>query len=200
MKAMNTMKTAMAAAILLSASAALAAPTPAAKCQAGKGKLVGQYYACRQKADAAVALKGGTADYSKCVTKFDEIAIQFPTLRMSLEHVGGYHFFNEALAVIFNNIPFPPVPGQRGRVYGGLTSCFTPHYVRFWYMSRERFEELLLQVGPEYLIFGLDFPYNLEENTRLALTTIKQMIPLESARELVLGGNLRRELGIPRPV
>jgi predicted TIM-barrel fold metal-dependent hydrolase len=42
------------------------------------------------------------------VTKFDEVAHQFPKLRMSLEHVGGYSFFNEAIAVIFNNIPFPP--------------------------------------------------------------------------------------------
>jgi predicted TIM-barrel fold metal-dependent hydrolase len=84
-------------------------------------------------------------------------------------------------------------------VYGGLTSVFTPHYVRFWYLPPERFEELLLQVGAEYLIFGLDFPYNLEDNTRMGLNTIKQMIPLESERELVLGGNLRRELGIPRP-
>ena len=161
-----------------------------------------QVYAAAEKHNLFITFHTGVHHYRidhYRVTKFDEIAHQFPLLRMSLEHVGGYHFFNEALAVIFNNIPFPPVPGQRGRVYGGLTSCFTPHYVRFWYMSRERFEELLLQVGPEYLIFGLDFPYNLEENTRLALTTIKQMIPLESARELVLGGNLRRELGIPRP-
>ncbi len=130
------------------------------------------------------------------VTKFDEVVQQFPGLRISLEHVGGYHFFNEALAVIFNNIPFPPLPNQKGRVYGGLTSVFTPHYCRFWYMPKERMQELILQVGPEQLIFGLDFPYNLEDNTRLALETINEMIPSEDDRALVLGDNLRRELGL----
>jgi predicted TIM-barrel fold metal-dependent hydrolase len=129
------------------------------------------------------------------VTKFDEIAFNFPKLRMSLEHVGGYSFFNEAIAVIFNNIPFPPVPGKKPRVYAGLTSIFTRDYLPFWYMPHERFEELERQVGVELLIFGLDFPYNLEENTKTALRTIEEWIPIESKRSLVLGGNLRRELG-----
>ena len=130
------------------------------------------------------------------VTKFDEIAYNFPRLRLSLEHVGGYSFFNEAIAVIFNNIPFPPTPGKKPRVYGGLTSVFTRDYLPFWYMPRERFEELERQVGVELLIFGLDFPYNLEENTKIALRTIEEWIPDESRRALVLGGNLRRELGL----
>ena len=128
------------------------------------------------------------------VTKFDEVAIRFPALRMSLEHVGGYSFFNEALAVIFNNIPFPPVPGKRPRVYGGLTSVFTPDYLRFWYLPKERFDELMMQVGPELLIFGLDFPYNLEDNIKLALRTLEEWVPDETKRALILGGNLRREL------
>ena len=79
--------------------------------------------------------------------RFDEIAELLPGLRFSMEHVGGYHFFPEALAVIFNSIPFPPVPGKRCLVYGGLTSVFTPHYNRFWYMPRERMLELIAQVG-----------------------------------------------------
>lgn len=130
------------------------------------------------------------------VSKYDEIAYNFPTLRLSLEHVGGYHFFNEALAVMFNNIPFPPVPGKRPRVYGGLTSVFTSNYLRFWYMSDERIRELLMQVGPELLIFGLDFPYNLEANTKVALVRLGELIPNEADRALVLGGNLRRELEV----
>jgi predicted TIM-barrel fold metal-dependent hydrolase len=130
------------------------------------------------------------------VTKFDEIAYNFPTLRMSLEHVGGYSFFNEAVAVIFNNIPFPPVPGKSPRVYGGLTSVFTPNYLRFWYLPRDRFDELMMQIGPELLIFGLDFPYNLEDNISLALRTLQEWVPDEAKRALILGGNLRRELGV----
>jgi predicted TIM-barrel fold metal-dependent hydrolase len=128
------------------------------------------------------------------VTMFDEVAYNFPNLRMSLEHVGGYSFFNEALAVIFNNIPFPPIPGRKGHVFGGLTSVFTPDWVRFWYMPPDRLAELLLQVGAEQLIFGLDFPYNLEENIKIALRAIEQGIPDPQQRALVLGGNLRAEL------
>jgi predicted TIM-barrel fold metal-dependent hydrolase len=130
------------------------------------------------------------------VTAFDEIAYRFPTLRLSMEHVGGYSFFNEALAVIFNNIPFPPLPGKRPRVYAGLTSVFTRDYLPFWYLPHERFDELVRQVGHELLIFGLDFPYNLEENTKTALRTLEEWVPDEAKRSLILGGNLRRELGV----
>jgi predicted TIM-barrel fold metal-dependent hydrolase len=130
------------------------------------------------------------------VLNFDEIAWNFPKLRLSLEHVGGYSFFPEALAVIVNNIPFPPRPGERPRVFGGLTSVFTPHYNRFWYMPRERLLEAVAQAGASLLIFGLDFPYNLEDNTKLGLRTLRELGLPESDLALILGGNLRRELGI----
>jgi uncharacterized protein len=130
------------------------------------------------------------------VLKFDEVAWTFPNLRFSMEHVGGYHFFAEALAVIVNNIPFPPVPGRRCMVYGGLTSVFTPDYLRFWYMSPERLRELVLQAGPEQLIFGLDFPYNLEENTNLGIQTIMGLDLPEEKKALILGNNLREALGM----
>jgi predicted TIM-barrel fold metal-dependent hydrolase len=81
-------------------------------------------------------------------------------------------------------------------VFGGLTSCLTPDYLRFWYMSPERLHELLLQVGAEQLIFGLDFPYNQEAQIKLALQRIGEEIPDPAARGMVLGGNLRRELKI----
>lgn len=133
------------------------------------------------------------------VLKFDEVAHRFPTLRFSMEHVGGYSFFAEALAVIVNNIPFPPVPGKRARVYGGLTSVFTKHYNRFWYMPRERLEEALAQGGADLFIFGLDFPYNLEEGTRIALDTLNGLDLSDEDKALILGGNLRRELGLAEP-
>jgi predicted TIM-barrel fold metal-dependent hydrolase len=138
------------------------------------------------------------------VLKFDEIAEQFPDLRFSLEHMGGYSFFNEALAVIVNRIPFPPIPGRRCMVYGGLTSVFTPHYCRFWYMPRDRMLEAVAQATADQLIFGLDFPYNLEENTKLALTTLNELgLPQEQLAK-ILGGNLREALGMnpakPAPI
>lgn len=130
------------------------------------------------------------------VLKFDEVAEHFPNLKFSLEHMGGYSFFPEALAVIVNRIPFPPVPGRRCMVYGGLTSVFTPHYCRFWYMNRDRMLEAVAQATPDQLIFGLDFPYNLEDNTKLALETLRGLgLPPEQLAK-VLGGNLREALGL----
>lgn len=127
---------------------------------------------------------------------FDEIAWNFPDLRFSLEHVGGYSFFPEALAVIVNSIPFPPVPGRRCMVYAGLTSCFTPNYLRFWYLPPARLEELIAQAGVGQLIFGLDFPYNLEDQIETALNTIRGLNLSEEDQSKILGGNLRGALGI----
>jgi len=158
-----------------------------------------QAYAAAQDANLFLTFHSGVHHYRLTnyrVTKFDEVAHQFPRLRFTLEHVGGYSFFNEALAVIFNNIPFPPIPGRKGYVFGGLTSVFTPNYNRFWYMSRERMEEMIAQVGAAQLIFGLDFPYNLEQNTKMALHTINELPINDADRALILGGNLRAELGI----
>ena len=128
------------------------------------------------------------------VIRFDEIAWAFPRLKFSMEHVGGYHFFNEALAVIFNHVP-PPWETGVCNVFAGLASVFTPNHNRFWYLSDERLTELAAQVGVRQLIFGLDFPYNLEEQTKTGLATIRRLFKPEE-QEAILGGNLRRELGI----
>src|SRR5688572_9463847 len=53
--------------------AALAGPSVADKCEAGRNKLAGSYLACREKAEAAAILKNaGTPDFSKCTAKFAE--------------------------------------------------------------------------------------------------------------------------------
>ena len=158
-----------------------------------------EVYAAAEEQNLFLTIHSGVHHYRiehYRVTKFDEVAYRFPKIRFSLEHLGGYSFFNEALAVMFNNIPFPPVPGQRGRVFGGLTSVFTPNWLRFWYLPPERLQEALLQVGAELLIFGLDFPYNTEEHIKFALKRINNEVTNEAHRTLILGGNLRRELGL----
>ena len=53
-----------------------------------------------------------------------------------------------------------------------------------------------MQVGVELLIFGLDFPYNLEENTQLALRTLNALDLSQEDLALIVGDNLRAELGI----
>jgi predicted TIM-barrel fold metal-dependent hydrolase len=128
---------------------------------------------------------------------FDEVAEKFPDLRFSLEHVGGYSFFPDALAVIVNHIPYPPVPGKRCMVYAGLTSCLTPNFLRFWYLPPERLNELILQAGVDQLIFGLDFPYNLESHIDTAINTIRRLDLSEADQAKILGGNLRDAIGLP---
>ena len=129
------------------------------------------------------------------VLKFDEVAWGFPELKFSMEHVGGYHFFEEALAVIFNHVP-PPWEDGKCNVFAGLASVFTPNHNRFWYLTDERLLELHAQVGVQQLIFGLDFPYNLEAETKMGMETIRRLFN-EQDQALILGGNLRREVGLP---
>jgi uncharacterized protein len=132
------------------------------------------------------------------VLKFDEVAEKFPNLAFSMEHMGGYSFFAECLAVIVNRIPFPPVPGKRCMVYGGLTSVFTPHFCRFWYMPKDRLIEAVAQATPDQLIFGLDFPYNLEENVKMGIRAIKELGLPEADTQKILGGNLRQALQLSK--
>jgi uncharacterized protein len=129
------------------------------------------------------------------VLKFDEVAWNFPRLKFSMEHVGGYHFFEEALAVIFNHVP-PPWETGKCNVFAGLASVFTPNHNRFWYLSADKLKELAAQVGVSQMIFGLDFPYNLETETKMGLETIRALFN-ESDQAQILGGNLRRELNLP---
>lgn len=161
-----------------------------------------EVYAAAQEQNLFLTFHTGVHHYrikEYNVLSFDEVAHHFPDLRFSMEHVGGYHFFPQALAVIVNNIPFPPVPGRRCMVFGGLTSVFTQDYNRFWYLGKDRLIEAIAQGGVEQFFFGLDFPYNLEPGTKVALKTLHEIGLNEEQLEMILGGNLRRELGLPEP-
>jgi predicted TIM-barrel fold metal-dependent hydrolase len=127
--------------------------------------------------------------------KFDEVARRFPRLRFSMEHMGGYHFFHEALAVLANHYP-PPWEKRRCNVFAGLVSVFTLHQNRFWYLRPDQIMEIILQTSAEQVIFGLDFPYNLERETLIGLETIRGLGLEEADFRKILGGNLRRELGL----
>ena len=129
------------------------------------------------------------------VIDFDEIAWEFPKLKFSMEHVGGYHFFKEALAVLFNHVP-PPWEKGESNVFAGLASIFTMPQLRFWHLNREQLLELLGQVGVDQMIFGLDFPYNKERETMNGIETIQSLglSPAENAK--IFGGNLKRALGL----
>lgn len=117
---------------------------------------------------------------------FDEVSHFFPGLRFSLEHVGGYCFFNEAVAVLLNN----------KNVYAGLTSVFDDDMNRLWYLSPDKMRDLLHLVGARRCVFGLDFPYNQEEKIASAIEHVMSLPIADEDKQGILGGNLMRALGL----
>ena len=79
-------------------------------------------------------------------------------------------------------------------VFAGLASIFTTHQNRMWHLTPEQIMEIILQTSATQCLFGLDFPYNLERETKQALKTLSTLPISEEQRALILGGNLRREL------
>ena len=130
------------------------------------------------------------ADYNMLL--YDEVAYRFPELRMTLEHVGGYCFFNDALAVMQNNMR----KGKPLRVYAGLTSVFDRDVNRPWFLNDQQVQDLLWQMGEESAVFGIDFPFNSCEEIRRAIAHIEGMDVPASAKDAIFGGNLSRILSL----
>lgn len=121
---------------------------------------------------------------------FDEVAYNFQNLRFSMEHIGGYSFFNEALAVMVNN----KRGGIQPRVFAGWTSITNDGSA--WSLTDEQLVTLLKQTTDNNSIFGIDFPFNNEEITINAINRIKNLdIPQES-KDKILGENLKAVLGV----
>ena len=78
------------AATLLWTTAAVAEPTPAQSCQAGKNKLAGSYAGCRHRAEAKLASTGDAAAYNDaigfCAARFDA---KWPVLEQQAINRGG---------------------------------------------------------------------------------------------------------------
>lgn len=129
-------------------------------------------------------------DYN--MLRFDEVAYHFPRLRFSMEHLGGYCFFDEGLAIMINNRSNSENP----RVYAGLTSVFDVHENKPWYLSDQRIKDLLWQTGEYASIFGLDFPYNGKDKIAAAIAHVLELDIPESAKARILGENLHRALGL----
>ncbi|NLA77379.1 MAG: amidohydrolase family protein [Clostridiales bacterium] len=135
------------------------------------------------------------ADYHQLL--FDEVAFMFPHLRFSMEHMGGYSFFNEALLVMNNN-----KRGDFDRVFAGWTSISvdadesgSPQFGA-WSLSDRQLLDLIYQTGPDRSIFGLDFPYNDPAYLKAAIGRIISLPISEQAKENILGGTLRRLLNV----
>ncbi len=121
---------------------------------------------------------------------YDEVAHRFPELKFSMEHVGGYSFFNEAVAIMCNN---------RENVFAGLTSVFDSKMNKFWYLGREKVRDLFWLTGIDRSIFGLDFPYNNAEFVREAMSELRACVLDngwgEDGLEKVFGKNFLKFIG-----
>ena len=126
---------------------------------------------------------------------FDEVAYNFPKLRFTMEHMGGYSFFKEALLVMNNNSR-----DEIQHVFAGWTSIpmgedeFGNPRRGVWSLTDDDLCDLIYQTGPERSMFGLDFPYNGIEKTQKAIDRIKNLPISEEAKKGILGENLKREL------
>jgi predicted TIM-barrel fold metal-dependent hydrolase len=127
---------------------------------------------------------------------FDEVAFNFPNLKFSMEHVGGYSFFREALLVMNNN-------SRKGNnIYAGLTSISMEEdslgisRQGAWSLTDDDLCTLIHQTGEKNSIFGLDFPYKNVEYTKKAIERIKNLPITEEAKKGILGENLKEALDI----
>ena len=126
---------------------------------------------------------------------FDEVAYNFPKLRFSMEHIGGYSFFKEALLVMNNNSR-----DDIQHVFAGWTSIsmekddFGNERQGAWSLTDDELCTLIHQTGPKRSIFGLDFPYKDIEYTKKAIERIKNLPIAEEAKRGILGDNLREIL------
>ena len=123
---------------------------------------------------------------------FDEVAWHFPELQFSMEHIGGYHFFRDALAVICNNARHEP----HANVYAGWTSVTDDIKGDIWSLSDEELLAVIHQTGSEQSIFGTDFPFKSPKRIHTAIDRFEALPISEEAKDGLFGQNLARALGI----
>ena len=117
----------------------------------------------------------------------DDVAQRHPELPLILEHVGGVAFFDQALAVLHNN----------RNCYAGLTqtSGRAPDYA----LLPDRIKLLLDTLGPDRLIYGLDYPWNRgnQQALRDDIQWIQSWSIPDADKQKILGGNLERLIAAP---
>lgn len=124
------------------------------------------------------------------VLLFDEVAWNFPKLKFSMEHIGGYHFFKDALAVMCNNSR-----GGIDHVFAGWTSVGNRKGKGDeWALTDEELEIVIAQTGEDRSIFGLDFPYSKPEHIKSDIARIRSLDISEECKEKILGKTLEKVL------
>ncbi|MDR1733788.1 MAG: amidohydrolase family protein [Oscillospiraceae bacterium] len=123
---------------------------------------------------------------------FDRLNWDYPELKFSMEHIGGFHFFRDALAVLQN--------GKHG--FAGWTSIDTPkragacEYQSAWCLTDAELMTSIAQIGVGRQIYGLDFPFKSAEYNKNLIARIKALPIADDDKAAILGGNLRGILGI----
>ena len=113
----------------------------------------------------------------------DRIAQQFPELKIIVEHMGGWEFFGEALAVVRNN----------ANCYAGITSTLDSDWA--WYLPPELLRHMISLVGPERVIFGTDYPFRQLEGIRHDIEAVRAICDGSVEAEYILGASLAALLG-----
>lgn len=121
----------------------------------------------------------------------DEIAHRFPELCMVFEHMGGWHYLRDAVAVATNRQSNGEAP-----IYAGIASVLDRERIPWWYLGPQGLADLIWQMGAERLIYGTDFPYNSAEHIASDLAIIRGMGLAPDVEAAILGGNLRKLLGL----
>ena len=120
--------------------------------------------------------------------KYDDMAWDYPKLKLVFEHLGGRTYFEEFMAILSNH--------KRGRIFGGLTSVLSYETHKMWYLGLEKIVSLVECAGANTLIYGLDFPWNAAETNKRDIELVRSLTISESDKERILGGNLASLLGL----
>lgn len=123
---------------------------------------------------------------------YDEVGWFFKNLRFSLEHLGGYHFFNESLAVMCNNSR----GGIQPRVFAGWTSVSDRNGLDEWTLTNEQLETIVFQTDDESSIFGLDFPFKNAEYIKYEMERYRSLNISDEAKENLFGKTLSKVLDL----
>lgn len=158
-----------------------------------------QVYETAERLKLPISFHTGVHWYSIKATHpllFDEVAHYFPHLKFSMEHVGGFHFFDDAVAVIMNN--FHGEDQRLGsNIYAGVVSSLSwTSKANFWYLGKERVKKLIDMIGEDFVIFGLDFPHRSNEEIKESILIIQDLEISKEAKEKILGRNLDRFLNV----
>ena len=113
----------------------------------------------------------------------DRIAHQFPDLQIIVEHMGGWEFLGEALAVVRNN----------SNCYAGITSTLDADWA--WYIPDELLRHMISLIGSERVIFGTDYPYRQQDDIRADIEAARGLCNSPEEADNILGANIAALIG-----